>query len=253
MIRARLSLDARRILRAQGLRAFAYGFGAVLLGSTLERAGFSSGEVGLVLAAVVAGTVVSSLGIGRWGDRWGRRRSYVVLYLALALTGVVFAFFDQVWVLCAVALTGALSTEVVESGAFTSLEQSMLATDLTGRARIRGFGVYNAVATAAGSVGALAAGGPDLLRRVWSNSPADQRFFLVFVPVALGGAAVVRAPGPVPLGALAPHGREAGGAVRAGQLRRRVRRAVVHRVLAHGAVRRVDRRAGRRVLRRGPT
>jgi MFS family permease len=190
MTRSRLSSDARRILWAQALRAFAYGFGAVLLGSTLEHSGFSSGEVGLVLAAVVAGTVVSSLAVGRWGDRWGRRRSYVVLYMALAVTGVVFAFSDQVWVLSAVALTGALSTEVVESGAFTSLEQSMLATELTGRQRTRGFGVYNAVATAAGSIGALAAAGPELLRRVWPGAPVDQRFFLVFVPVALAGAAV---------------------------------------------------------------
>lgn len=190
MSRPRLSSDVRRILWAQALRAFAYGFGAVLLGSTLDREGFSSGEVGLVLTAVVAGTVISSLAVGRWGDRWGRRRSYVVLYLTLAATGVVFAFADQVWVLSAVALTGSLSTEVVESGAFTSLEQSMLATDLHGRARIHGFGVYNAVATAAGSVGALAAGGPDVLRRVWSDTPSDQVFFLVFVPVALGGAAV---------------------------------------------------------------
>jgi predicted MFS family arabinose efflux permease len=172
------------------LRAFAYGFGAVLLGSTLDRRGFSSGEVGLVLAAVVAGTVVSSVAVGRWGDRFGRRRAYVVLYLALGLTGVVFAFSDQLWALIAVALTGALSTEVVESGAFTSLEQAMLATDLAGRERVRGFGTYNAVATAAGSVGALAAGGPELLRRLWSGGPVDERFFLVFVPVALAGAAV---------------------------------------------------------------
>ena len=71
----RLSSDVRRILWAQALRAFAYGFGAVLLGSTLDREGFSSGEVGLVLTAVVAGTVISSLAVGRWGDRWGRRRS----------------------------------------------------------------------------------------------------------------------------------------------------------------------------------
>jgi MFS family permease len=190
MTRTQLSSDARRILWAQGLRAFAYGFGAVLLGSTLEHAGFTSGQVGLVLAAVIAGTVVSSIAIGRWGDRWGRRRSYVALYLALAVTGMVFAFSDQVWVLCAVALTGALSTEVVESGAFTSLEQSMLATELTGLRRTRGFGMYNAIATAAGSAGALAAGGPELLRRVWQGAPVDQRFFLLFVPVALAGAAV---------------------------------------------------------------
>jgi MFS family permease len=186
----RLTPDAHRILWAQAVRAFAYGFGAVLLGTTLDSEGFSSGEVGLVLAAVVAGTVISSLAVGRWGDRWGRRRSYVALYLALAVTGVVFAFSDQVWALCAVALTGALSTEVVESGAFTSLEQSMLATELTGRERIRGFGTYNAVATAAGSVGALAAGAPDLLRRVWSGTPVDQRFFLLFVPAAFAGAAI---------------------------------------------------------------
>ncbi|HKA92995.1 MAG TPA: MFS transporter, partial [Acidimicrobiia bacterium] len=190
MTTARLTPDAHRILWAQAVRAFAYGFGAVLLGSTLDREGFSTGEVGLVLAAVVAGTVVSSLVVGRWGDRWGRRRTYAALYLALALTGVVFAFSDQVWVLSAVALIGALSTEVVESGAFTSLEQSMLATELTGRERIRGFGTYNAVATAAGSLGALAAGAPDLLRRIWSATPVEQRFFLVFVPAALAGAAV---------------------------------------------------------------
>ena len=190
MTATRLTRDAHRILWAQAVRAFAYGFGAVLLGTTLDREGFSSGEVGLVLAAVVAGTVISSLAVGRWGDRWGRRRSYVALYLALAVTGVVFAFSDQVWALSAVALTGALSTEVVESGAFTSLEQSMLATELTGRERIRGFGTYNAVATAAGSLGALAAGAPDLLRRVWSGAPVDQRFFLLFVPAAFAGAAV---------------------------------------------------------------
>jgi MFS family permease len=186
----KLTPDARRILWAQAVRAFAYGFGAVLLGTTLDREGFSSGEVGLVLAAVVAGTVISSLAVGRWGDRWGRRRSYVALYLALAVTGVVFAFSDQVWALSAIALTGALSTEVVESGAFTSLEQSMLATELAGRERIRGFGTYNAVATAAGSLGALAAGAPDLLRRIWSGTPVDQRFFLLFVPAAFAGAAV---------------------------------------------------------------
>ena len=48
----------------------------------------------------------------------------------LAVTGVVFAFAQQWWVLAIVALGGALSTEVVESGPFTSIEQAMLATDL---------------------------------------------------------------------------------------------------------------------------
>jgi MFS family permease len=185
-----LSADARRILGAQALRAFAYGLGAVLLGTTLEAQGFSSLQAGAVLTAVVAGTVLTSLAVGRFGDRVGRRRSYVVLYVLLAASGAVFAFAHRPGLLMAVALLGALSPEVVESGAFTSLEQSMLSSELTGRARVRGFGLYNAVATAAGSLGALAAGAPELARRLWDGAPVDQRWFLLFVPVALAGALV---------------------------------------------------------------
>jgi len=184
------------VLTAQALRAAAYGLGAVLLGSTLDQLGFSPIEAGLVLAAVVGGAVTSSYVIARRGDRWGRRRSYRGLYLLLAATAVVFAFAEQWWLLALVALGGALSTEVVESGPFTSIEQAMLATDLRGHELARGFSVYNAVAAAAGSVGALAAGLPALARRAWGDAPIDQRWFLVIVPVAIAGAAVARSLSP---------------------------------------------------------
>src|SRR5215213_7739206 len=182
------SEDRRRVLSAQALRAFAYGLGAVILGVTLKERGLSPARVGGVLAAVVAGTVLTSIVIARWGDRWGRRRCYVALYLALAVTGVTFALSDQLWLLILVALTGALSTEVVESGPFTSLEQPMLASAPGAQTLVRGFGTYNAVATAAGSLGALAAGGLGPLRGLWPAAPSDQRAFLMFVPVALAGA-----------------------------------------------------------------
>lgn len=180
--------DARLIFAAQAARAFCYGLGAVLLGATLEERGFSTGGAGVLLGAVLAGTVLSSLVVGRFGDALGRRRCYQALYLALGLTGVAFAYGDTLWLLVPAALTGALSTEVVESGPFTSLEQTMLASDLAGRARLRGFGTYNAVATGAGSLGALAAGGLGPLRDVWSQAPTDERAFLLFVPVGFAGA-----------------------------------------------------------------
>ncbi len=66
----------------------------------------------------------------------------------------------------------------------------MLAAGLPGGRQIAGFGLYNAVATASGSLGALAAGLPGLLRHWWPSAPAGQRYFLVFVPVALAGAVV---------------------------------------------------------------
>ena len=183
-----MSGDARRILWAQALRALAYGFGAVLLGASLEAKGWSTTKVGVLLSFVLAGTVLASVVVGTWGDRIGRRRSYVALFLALAATGVVFGLTDRFWWLAAVALTGALSTEVVESGPFTSLEQPMLAEAVQGRARTRIFGTYNAVATLAGSLGALAAGGPALIRDALGLAATSQRFFLVFVPIGLLGA-----------------------------------------------------------------
>jgi predicted MFS family arabinose efflux permease len=154
------SSDGRRvlavILAAQGLRGVGYGLAAVQLGALLRGRGLDASGVGLVLAAIVAGTAAASLALGRWGDRVGRARAYGLLYVALALGGVVLAAGAPVWLLALVALSGALSVEVVESGPFTTLEQVMLAsTGAPQAAVVRGFGVYNAVATLAGAAGAL--------------------------------------------------------------------------------------------------
>jgi MFS family permease len=185
---SRLPRDVRLVLAGQAIRAFAYGLGAVLLGRSLALLELGDLRTGLVLSATVAGTAVASLLVARHGDRFGRRRSYAALYLLLAMTGVVLAFADAAWPLMLAGLFGALSTEVIESGPFTSLEQAMLATDLAGRQRVHGFGLYNAVAALAGSLGALAAALPAHARDVWAGAPVDQRWFVLFVPVGLAGA-----------------------------------------------------------------
>jgi MFS family permease len=191
---ASTGFDALWIFAAQAARAFGYGLAAVLLGATLAASGLGPVRVGLVLAAVVAGTVVASLLVGAFADRLGRRRTYVVLYVALGVTGVVYAVTTSWPILVAVALLGALSTEVVESGPFTTVEQAMLAT-VTPQARpmVSGFGRYNAVAAAAGSLGALATSVPAVIHRVGSGAPTEQRYFLVLTVVAaLGGYAASR-------------------------------------------------------------
>ena len=152
--------DTRRLFAAQGLRAFAYGFAAVLLGTSLEERDVPAWQVGVVLGATVAGTALMSMLVARYADRVGRRRWYAGLYVLLGVVGVVFAFAGSVWLLALAALTGVLSTEVIESGPFTSLEQPMLASDLRDRAQVHGFGVYNAIAAAAGSLGRVGRGGP---------------------------------------------------------------------------------------------
>jgi MFS family permease len=179
-----IGADARRILLVQALRAFAYGLGSVLIGVTLADLGLSGGQVGLVLGALLAGMALVSLVLGRFGERIGRRRSYVGLLVVMGIAGTVFALTGSVWLLVLAALTGTVSTEVVESGPFTSLEQAMLPSAAEGHDPTRLFGTYNTIATLAGSLGALAA----ICTR--AVDVEAQRFLLLY-PVAAVAAVFV--------------------------------------------------------------
>jgi len=129
----------------------------VLIGVSLARRGLTGAEVGVVLAALLAGVALVSALIGRYGDRLGRRRTYRLLFVLMAAAGAVFALTDWLPALILAALSGTVSTDVVESGPFTSLEQAMLPHAAGARSPTRLFGTYNTVATLAGSLGALIA------------------------------------------------------------------------------------------------
>jgi MFS family permease len=150
-----LGADARSIIAVQAERAVAYGLGSVVIGESLAQRGLSGTQVGLVLGALLAGTALVSVMLARYGDRVGRRRAYRVLLMAMAVAGTVFALTSWIPALMLAGLTGTVSTDVVESGPFTSLEQAMLPHAARDATRV--FGTYNTVATLAGSGGALLA------------------------------------------------------------------------------------------------
>jgi len=182
-----LKRDLRFILGAQGLRAFAYGLGSILVGDALGSAGFSSAQAGAVFTAMLAGMALSTVIVGRVGERIGRRRLYCCLFVLMGATGTVFALTRSLWLLVLAALTGTMSTDPNESGPLTSIEQAMIG-EAPGPARVGVFGRYNAVAYLAGAAGALAAGGPQALRRIIPAVPANQKFLLVFPVVGLACA-----------------------------------------------------------------
>src|SRR3972149_9370329 len=95
--------DVRRLLVAQGLRAFIYGFGSVLLGASLEARNWSELQVGGLLTGVVAGAALMSLAVGTFAERVGRRRWYAALFLGLAASGVAFGLSASLWLLILVA------------------------------------------------------------------------------------------------------------------------------------------------------
>ena len=182
-----LSRDARLLVAGQGVRAAGYGFTAVLLGALLAARGYTPVQVGVVLTALIAGTALASLAVGGYADRLGRRRCYGVFFAGNAVAGVVVASGAPLWVLLLVALTGTLSTDIVDNGPATTLEQAMLAAEDAGTATV--YGWYNMVGAAAGALGALAVALPGLGR----NAPAAGShgwLFAVLVPVGLAGVLI---------------------------------------------------------------
>lgn len=180
-----LTGDARLLVAGQGVRAAGYGFTAVLLGALLAARGFGSVQAGAVLTALIAGTALASLAVGRYGDRFGRRRTYAAFSLGIAAAGAVVAAGAPFWVLLAVALTGTLSTDVVDNGPATTLEQAMLAAEDAGTAKV--YGRYNAVGAAAGALGSLAVIAPGLGLHGRTEG-VHGWLFLVLVPVGVVGA-----------------------------------------------------------------
>src|SRR4051812_24757219 len=178
---ARPGRDAAVLIAGQAVRAAGYGFTAVLLGALLADRGYSHLRAAVVLTALIAGTALSSLVIGALADRVGRRRSYALFFLGVAAAGAVVAAGTPFPVLLVVALTGTLSTDVVDNGPATTLEQAMLAAEDAGTARV--YGLYNAVGAAAGALGALAAALPRL-----AGGAVSGWWFAVLVPVGLLGA-----------------------------------------------------------------
>jgi MFS family permease len=180
--------DARLLVAGQAARAAGYGFTAVLLGALLAARGFSPVLVGVVLTALIAGTALASIAVGVLADRVGRRRCYAVFFCGIAVAGIVVATGAPLWVLLIVALTGTLSTDVIDNGPATTLEQVMLAAEDAGSAAV--YGRYNLVGAAAGAVGALAVSLPGVGRAGAGNAPHAWLFAAALVPVGVIGAMI---------------------------------------------------------------
>src|SRR5258708_16621652 len=82
--------DDQRIVLVRGLRQFAYGLLAVVLGISLTEAGFPPAAIGALITVSLAGDFGGTYLIALYADRWGRRRTLIVLAALMAATGAVF-------------------------------------------------------------------------------------------------------------------------------------------------------------------
>ena len=96
-----METDARILLLARVLRLLAFGYSAVVLAVYFAELGIEPAAIGLIFAAALGGSGLSTLAITNLADRVGRRRMLALSAWLMAISGLGFAFglAGQVWLL----------------------------------------------------------------------------------------------------------------------------------------------------------
>jgi len=149
--------DRPLLLAARGLRAFAFGFSAVLVGVHLERAGLAPGQIGLTLGVGLAAASLAGLGSAALAARVGRRRTLAAVGVLMFITGLDLALARDPVLLILSGVTGMLGAASVDYGPFASVEQAVLAETVAASGRNRAFGRYSLTGGLFNAAGGLSA------------------------------------------------------------------------------------------------
>ena len=171
-------MDRPLLLAARGLRAFGFGFSAVLIGVHLEGRGLSPTLIGLTLGLGLAASSLSGLGSTLLAARIGRRRTLSIAGLLMAVTGLDLALANQPTLLVIAGLTGMLGAASVDLGPFASVEQAVLAEAVPPSARNVAFARYSLTAGLFNAAGGLAAA-------LASGADGGTAFFLLYAAIGL--------------------------------------------------------------------
>ena len=170
--------DRALLLAARGLRAFAFGFSAVLVGLHLERDGLSPAEIGLTLGVGLAAASLTGLGSAALAARIGRRRTLALAGGLMALTGLDLALAREPILLILSGVTGMLGAASVDYGPFASVEQAVLTETAPESSRNRAFGRYSLTGGLFNAAGGLAA----------AVAPSTRAYFLSYAAIGVATA-----------------------------------------------------------------
>lgn len=180
--------EPQLLLVGRGLRAFVDGFTAVLLPAYLLALGLGSWAVGVISTATLLGSALATLAVGTWGHHLHHRHLLLAAAILMALTGLAFAGLSHFWPLLVVAFAGTLNPSAGDVSVFLPLEHARLAQAGPARDSTTLFARYSLIGALLASIGALAAGVPDLMARFGADALVAMRcMFLVY---AVAGACI---------------------------------------------------------------
>ena len=180
--RPRWAGDRAFLLSARGLRAFGFGYSAVLIGIHLERRGLSAPLIGVTLGVALASASLAGLASVSLAARIGRRRSLALVGLAMAATGLDLGLATSPALLVLSGVTGMLGAASSDLGPFAPLEQAALTEVVPAVRRNLAFGRYSLTGGLFNACGGLAAAA--------ASASTASAFFLLYAAIGVATAAL---------------------------------------------------------------
>lgn len=148
------------IFLCKAARVFVFGIVSVMTPIYLATLGYSPFYVGVALAAIILGNIVSNIILTWYGNWIGRKGSLLVFSSLMLISGILLFSTTLLPLILLACFLGNISTTGTEAGPFQSIETGVLPNLVSERETSRVFGAYNLIGYGAASVGAFAASIP---------------------------------------------------------------------------------------------
>jgi MFS family permease len=187
-----LSRDGKLLLSARILRTFGYGFLSVVIAIYLRFLGFDDVQIGLLLGSTLVNSVIFTIFASFYADRIGRRNVLVIYASLMCISGLIFTFTDNYYLLVLAAFIGTINVTGSETGAFLTIEQAILPQTIRDKKKMNTiFALYNMVGTFAMSAGIILSGLPSLLQEQYFAMNHVDSFKILFMMYSILGLVVM--------------------------------------------------------------
>ena len=180
--------DAWFIILARSCRMFAFGANSLIIALFFSTLSFSDLQIGLFMTLTLLGDVVLSLSLTLVADKVGRRRILLLGALLMVTAGMVFAMFENFWILLFAAVVGVVSASGGDIGPFRAVEESTLSHLTTPKTRsdvLSWYVTFSSLGSAAGTE--FSGRAVDYLRdtRGWVIKDAYHAIFWLYIAMGV--------------------------------------------------------------------
>ncbi|PNS20997.1 hypothetical protein CAC42_3334 [Sphaceloma murrayae] len=123
----RSTRDVKLLFLQRFVRLFAYGGTTLVLAAYLAAVGITESRIGLFMTLTLLGDIFIGLILTLRADKIGRKLILAVGALMVTGSGIVFALFENYWILLVAAVLGVISPNGNEIGPFRAIEESIIA------------------------------------------------------------------------------------------------------------------------------